>query len=175
MNELHKLDCAVPTIRAASWLRLHWRALLVGVVALLGLAAWVGWEVFGLHVDDPMGYTSASAVKDYIGIPPPASAIHIHTAGYEQGMEFSHFVRFEAPVGDCVAYAQKVAHGMPPTADGVVRFDRSLISYERSKLPNSTWFDLFDLPDTKNIVGADPGAKVWVDQSRGVFYFYEGF
>lgn len=155
------------------WLGHHWRRVLLILVGLLGLTALAGWEVFGLHADDSTGYSSPSAVQAYTGVAPPASAVHIHTAGYRQGMDFSHYVRFEAPVTDCIAYAQKVTHSTPLTVNGALMLGPSFIREEQRDLPNCwTWFDL---PTAMNVIGATPGAAVWVDQSRGVFYFYEGF
>ena len=159
--------------RAAKWLGRHWRSVLTALIVLLGLAAWAVWEVVGLHVEDSSGYSSAVAVKNYTGIPPPTSAVHIRRAGYRQGMAFSRYVRFEAPVADCLAYAQKVTHGMPLTANGGVILGPSWIHEEQRNLPHCILW--FDLPNATNVVGASPGADVWVDQLRGVFYFYDGF
>jgi hypothetical protein len=158
--------------RIRNWFGPHPKVL-IGIVGFLGVVAWAGWRFFGLHVDNPTGYSSPATVLGYTGFPPPPSAIHIRTAGFSEGMAFSHFVRFEAPVADSIAYAQKIAHGKPLAVDDPGGRYQSFVFDEQKYIPNLTaWFDL---PSAKNVVGAEPGPQVWVDQSRGVFYFYLGF
>lgn len=153
------------------FLRRWWPLLLVPVVLLAGIC-WAGWSFLRLQVNDPIGNSSPAIVQEYTGVAPPPEASNIRTAGHSKGMIWSHYVRFEAPVPVCLAYAQKVVHGNPLTTnftqltDGVIQNDRRL-------LLNMNWFDL---PNATNLVGADSeGSTVWVDQDRGVFYFFAGF
>src|SRR4051812_29697918 len=86
---------------ASRWWPL-WIPVLVAAAISLGV-----WRFFSLHVEEPQGYSSAGTVKKYTGILPPPQASHIQTAGFSEGMVFSHYVRFEAPVDVCTAYATR--------------------------------------------------------------------
>src|SRR5262249_53809873 len=104
-------------------------------------------------------------------VPVPAQAAHIKTAGFSQGMVFSHYVRFEAPVDVCLAYAKQVAHGAELTPESPDVLD-SIIRKDRPRFRDLSWFDLAGAGD---LIGAHPGVFVWVDRARGVFYFFDGF
>lgn len=152
--------------------RRWWPLLAVPLIVVVGLGlAW--WWFNRLQVNDPVGASSPAMVQEYTDVAPPAEASNIRTAGFSQGMVWSHYVRFEAPVPVCLAYARRVAHGMQLTANFAQLDVGIIIQKDRRRLPNMNWFDL---PNAANLVGADyEGKTVYVDQSRGVFYFFAGF
>jgi hypothetical protein len=155
----------------------HWayrrRYWIIGAtIAAVVAGGFIYWEACCTHVDNPSGYSTAADVQDYLEFPIPTSASHIRTAGWRHGMGFSRFIRFEAPVADCLGYALRIAKGKPLTKDGAP-WGGTFLTDEQRYIPGLlVWFDV---GSAKDLVGAEPGPMIGVDQLRGVFYYYEGF
>jgi hypothetical protein len=167
---------AFPTFRRVA--RRFW-PLLLGLAVVAATVTFTVWRWSSLRVDDPAGFSSPSVVTQYTGVAPPAQATHIRTAGYSHGPIYSHYIRFEAPANVCLVYAQQLAAGSklipaePDCMDSVLTHDRTLLTH----------LGWFDLPRATNLVGATSGAtsgptagaSIYVDQSRGIFYYFNGF
>src|SRR5205814_5957766 len=126
--------------RACSFVRRRWPLLVVPLIIVAGL--WVALRRFNsLRVDEPTGYSAASKVEGYTGVPVPAQSVHIKTAGFSKGMIFSHYVRFEAPVEVCLAYAKQVARGAELTPASPDAMD-SILAMNRPRFRDLSWFDL---------------------------------
>lgn len=127
--------------------------------------------------DHPLTHDQASKAKD-IDFPLPASCSNVYYALYGEWVAYERLVRFEAPITDCVAHI-----------DAVLKWDDRIYhrtnSYTRIHVqaiaPKPTiwlksvpWFD----PDkiTDGIYVGSVGShvpEIWVDLTRGVFYFHE--
>lgn len=138
----------------------------------LATVALFAWVLFGFHIDEPSGFVTATQAAAYTGLPLPPEAKNIRMAGYRQWIEEAQYVRFEAPVDVCLAYAAKVVASPDPlpAADDHLR-----VSAAKPLRPKAFRdFSWFDLDKATNVVsgGGNTGlfTTVWVDRDRGVFY-----
>jgi hypothetical protein len=140
-------------------------AMVLAAAVLFGL-----WEMFARHVDEGRPGSRAE-VTAFTSVPPPPQAAKIWVASYGEGpMAFSHYVRFEAPPAVCRAYAAAVVPGAT-----LSRPDDNSVALDLEIFKNMSWFDL---GQATTLVGARgsmprPNIHVWVDTTRGVFYFME--
>lgn len=127
--------------------------------------------------DHPLSYDQALKAKD-IDFPLPSSCSNVCYAMYADWQAYTRMVRFEAPVTDCVAHI-----------DVALKWDDRMYhrtnSYTRTRvqrvpavsagwLKSAKWFD----PDkiTDGIYVGPSGShvpEIWVDLTKGVFYFIE--
>lgn len=88
-------------------------------------------------------------------------------------MEMKEYIRFEAPVDQCVFFAENVLKAQL----GNVGADATLRSFDGSDVPRSdprpldvSWFDVRRV--RRGLIGGQQyGPRVWVDLDRGVFYY----
>lgn len=140
-------------------------------LVLAALAVFGLWDMFGLHVDEGRPGSPAE-VTAFTSIPPPRQATKIWVASFEDGggWGFSHYVRFEAPPAICCQYAAAILPGIVPS--GSDNFHPSL---DPDIFKSMSWFDL---GNAVTLIGASgrnprPNIHVWIDTTRGVFYFME--
>jgi hypothetical protein len=129
------------------------------------------WQLTVLHVTEPAGPVSLAEAQSLTDIKLPASAVHVRIAGYSQWVQYEHFMRFEAPVADCLSVAAAVVPGqeLEPVDDADRLADQG--PTRKDVFRNFNWFDL---SKSRNLVCAGFGPNtpmVWVDLDRGVFYY----
>lgn len=139
-------------------------------VAVLGVVGWFAWSLFGFHVTESRGPISASKAESITGLKVPPAAKNIRAAGYSQWIEYAQYLRFEAPADVCLRYASMVVPGATQPADEYeLKDDARLVRADA--FDDFSWFDL---DKGQNVItkGGGPGQpQVWVDQTRGVFYY----
>jgi len=152
----------------------RWVAFVAGCVLCAGCV----WAIFLPHETK----TSQPVTLDHAGgcpIPLPPTAHSIQFYERSQFNFFSEFVRFEAPVDDCIEHVQSVRAAWGKEVDYLRdRFGplRSLaepppartIAQERGV----TWFDPQNIREGLAAGGGGSGIPmIWVDTERGVFYY----
>jgi hypothetical protein len=140
-------------------------------VAVLGLIVWFAWSLFGRHVSEPRGPISASKAESMLGIRVPPEAKNIRAATYSQWMEYAQYMRFEAPVDICLRYAALVVPGaatQPADEYDLIFNARPL---RADAFEDFGWFDLAKAQNVATAGGGPSQPQVWVDPTRGVFYY----
>jgi hypothetical protein len=140
--------------------------------------------------EPPMFATGAEATKA-CGIKLPAEARNVQVVTRKEWLEYEEYVRFEGPVSACLSHASDVVDGEPllPVPASQLQPRNGLPSTAASEGPIQPgnfgprpiglgpapgWFDL---SSAINVVGAGGGSRkpqVWVDQTRGVYYYHLG-
>lgn len=140
-------------------------------VAVLSFVGWVAWSLFGFHVIEPHGPINASQAESITGLRLPPEAKNIRAAKYGQWAEYAQYLRFEAPVDVCLRYASTVAPGAAtqPADESDLKDDARLIRPEA--FDDFSWFDLDTAQNVATAGGGPSEPQVWVDQTRGVFYY----
>lgn len=130
------------------------------------------------HYDTPLTFTQAMKEKD-IGIPLPKSAHNINYAMYADGQTYERFVRFEAPVEDCIKHIDVVLAWHDKMFKRTSSYDPRHISsvapHGGDKTMGPTpWFDV-DKTVNGLYIGEDEMLKpqIWIDLDRGIFYFMD--
>jgi hypothetical protein len=138
---------------------------------VLGVIVWFAWALFGLHVTEPRRPITVSRAESITDLELPREARNIRAASYSWGVEYSQYLRFEAPPEVCLRYASTVApRAATRPAD---EFDlRNGAHLTRSGVfDDFSWFDLEKAQDVVTAGGGPSQPEVWVDQTRGVFYY----
>jgi dienelactone hydrolase len=138
---------------------------------------WIS-ELYGSRVVvETLSPVSLAMARTNCPIPLPDSATRIQYAAWSQGVGYEVYVRFEAPISDCLEHATNV---LQPYAK---QSGSSIVSWAAASppedFPKSEAFDLqwFDISRfARGVVfslGNHWGPVVWVDTSRQCFYFID--
>jgi hypothetical protein len=140
-------------------------------LAILGVVVWFVWSLFGFHVSEPGGPISAAKAQSMLGVQVPPEAKNIRAATYSQLVEYAHYLRFEAPVDVCLRYAETVVPGATTKPADEYDLAGNARPLRAGAFDDFSWFDL-DMAQHVVTAGGGPSQpKIWVDQSRGVFYY----
>lgn len=137
---------------------------------------------FGAEVirsERPMSLAEARAIFRH---PYPDSAKNIRYAHFREWIGYETFLRFEAPVEDCLAFAEKIIadshayHGITDPLKPQLNplkgpVEHSLVKSQDLK---NDWFDIENIHqglESRN--GPSHSPKVWIDTERGVCYIWE--
>jgi len=142
----------------------------VGRLCVVGVVVWIGWECGGLHVTDSYAPITAAKAESITGLKLPPEATNIRAASYNQWIELAQYIRFEAPVDVCLRYASSIAGPMTHRADEYELKDGVRL-LRAETFEDFSWFDLDKAKDVVSAGGGPSVPEVWVDQSRGVFYY----
>ena len=136
--------------------------------------------------EPPMFATAAEAIKA-CGIKLPAEARNVRVVTRKEWLEYEEYVRFEGPVSACLSHASDVVKGEPllPIPSSGLQRQAGPIMFPPPAPPRKGdplsagigqepgWWDL---SSAINVVGAGGDApdkpQVWVDQTRGVYYYH---
>ena len=128
--------------------------------------------------DTPISY--AQAIKeDDIDFPLPAASHNINYAMYGDWQAYQRFVRFEAPVEDCIRHIDVVLawnDKMYKRISSYPRIEVASVEPHRgdSMMGPVPWFDVDKIRHGIYVGKASSHTpEIWVDRDRGVFYFYE--
>ena len=165
--------------------------LIITVVILLLGAAVLGLGWWGLHpqIDETSGpVTREAAIKILSSELLPVSAydIEYHCEHVEVSPTFEICVRFRAPLRDCMMVAHKMVAGIgsepvrvpmsPKLAVKLLPSD-PFDAVSHPKLPNNPdlphWFDPNHIE--KGVMagkGYEGEPQIWIDEERGIFYYY---
>jgi len=150
----------------------------IAFVAVLVILASFVWAIFLPHETK----TSQSVSLDHAGgcpIPLPPTASNIQFYKHVQFNFFSEFVRFEAPVDDCIKHIESVRAAWGKEFDYLrYRFEPAR-SLDEPPMPQTlaqergvTWFDPHNIRKGLTAGGGGSGIpNIWVDTERGVFYY----
>lgn len=140
-------------------------------VAVLGVVVWLVWPLFGFHVTESRGPVTASKAELITGLKLPPEATNIRAASYSQWVEYAQYLRFEAPAEVCLRYAFTVAPGAAtqPADDSDLKNGARPI--RSGAFDDFSWFDLDKAQNVITAGGGPSRPQVWVDQTRGVFYY----
>lgn len=125
----------------------------------------------------PMTHENAIAVSP---IPLPESASNIYIATYRHWIALSQYVRFDAPVSDCISHVHVVTNHLRNNKDLRTTIEYTTGSpleerftpygFKRGALP---WFDVTNIAEGiktfKHRRSWD--AEMWIDKGRGRFYY----
>lgn len=143
----------------------------IGRIAVIAVVAGVAWSLFGVQVSEPRGPITASQAQSILGIKLPPEAKNIQAASDSQWIEYEQYLRFEAPVGVCLRYASVIVPGAttrPIDRSELVRMSRPL---RAGAFKEFNWFDLAQAHNLITMGGGPSKPQVWVDRTRGVFYY----
>lgn len=167
--------------------RITVRCVVVGTIVLFLLAILGAYLYVNHLVSTPMvwqtsGPTPLQEASTRCPIPLPATATNIQYAAYRRWQAYEAFVRFEAPVVDCLAHVDKINKlhmDHHPPSDVRIRWkpiDPAALVLKVSGLPSSmktSWFDLQRIQRGQWIKGGGSHVPaVWVDEDRGLFYYH---
>ena len=158
-------------------------ALLIAVVAgglclsVLTIQRWIGVpELRRADVVMSIIPQPAEEARPGCPIPLPETAANVQYAVWSFGEVVQSWIRFEAPVADCLAHAESLVAPFPdlegyavtttPIAD-----DTGVLCVLDPTEVDLTWFD--DCQDATGMVFRVTGGRapvIWVDTENGVFY-----
>ena len=141
------------------------------LVLLFSVGLFWFWEAIRLHVDE-VRPGSPAEVAEFTSVAPPSQATKIRVASFQEsgGWGFAHYVRFEASPAICSRYAAAVVPGATLSAS-----DNFHASLDPDVFKDMSWFDVGHAGTLLHARGnmPRPNMHVWVDTTRGVFYFME--
>jgi hypothetical protein len=138
---------------------------------VLGVIALFAWAMFGLHVSEPAGTITAAEAESIAGIKVPAEATNIRAASYTQSVEYTQYLRFEAAPDVCLRFAASLVPGKPLQSPDAYAPGSSVPAHHTSRFKDLSWFDLATAHDVVTAGGGPSTPQVWVDRTRGVFYY----
>jgi hypothetical protein len=152
------------------------RRVKVAVVFIL-LASFV-WTIFFPHettTSQPVSLDQAEGCP----IPLPPTARNIQFYKWWQFNFFREFVRFEAPVADCIKHIASVRVAWGNEFDYLRNDFEPVHNLEKPPMPSClahergvTWFDPQNIRKGLTAGGGGSGIPtIWVDTERGVFYY----
>lgn len=147
------------------------RSWLVRTVVLAAIG-WFLWSMFGLHVHEPPGPISVETAAALASIPIPPEAKNIRFAGFSHWIQYEQYLRFEAPVEVCLRHAAVIVPGKTLQPADAFQLRPERFPVDKNVFRKFDWFDLGGIG--QNVVEAGGGPSeptVWVDQTRGVFYY----
>jgi hypothetical protein len=142
-----------------------------GRFCVLGIIIWIGWVYCGVHVTDSYGPISASKAESITGLKVPPEAANIRAATFHQWIETAQYLRFEAPVDVCLQYASLVNSGPVTQRADEYSLKDGVHLLRPEVFGDFSWFDLDKAQDVVTDGGGPSVPQVWVDRSRGVFYY----
>jgi hypothetical protein len=151
----------------------------IAILAALSFVGFIVWSLFFPHIVRTSGPVSLDQAKD-CPIPLPASARNIQYYRRIQFNFFIEFVKFEAPVQDCLGHVKTVQDDWRKTFDehnfyplgpsGPIKEPpmRCYLAEEQGV----TWFDRETIQEgiTVGSVGSC-APMIWIDTKRGIFYY----
>jgi hypothetical protein len=140
-------------------------------VAVLGLVVWFVWSLFGFHVTESRGPITASKAESITDLKLPPEAKNIRAAKYSQWIEYAQYLRFEAPVDVCLRYASTVAPGAATQPADEFDLKNGARPIRSGAFDDFSWYDLDKAQNVVTAGGGPSQPQVWVDQTRGVFYY----
>lgn len=140
-------------------------------VAMLGVVVWFVWSLFGFHVTESRGPITASKAERITGLKLPPEAKNIRAASHSQWVQYACYLRFEAPVDVCHRYASTVAPGAATQPADEFDLKNGARLIRSDAFDDFSWFDLDKAQNAITAGGGPSQPQVWVDQSRGVFYY----
>jgi hypothetical protein len=140
-------------------------------VAVLGVIVWFLWSLFGFHVTESRGPINASKAESITGLTLPREANNIRAASYSQWIEYGQYLPFETPVDVCLHYASTVAPGAATEQADEIDLKNGARLVRPGTFDDFTWFDLDKAQNVVTAGGGPSRLQVWVDQTRGVFYY----
>lgn len=151
---------------------------IAGIAVALFLTACSRGPEYKKRYDTPLTYAQAIREKD-IHIPLPASSHNINYAMYADWQAYQQFVRFEAPVEDCIRYIDLVLEWDDKIHKRKSSYPRLTVTGASpldgdSMMGSIPWFDVNKIRHgiyTGKASSHTP--EIWVDTDRGIFYFYE--
>jgi hypothetical protein len=165
---------------------IKWAVYGIGILCALALVA-IGAFVlmmfmsFGtpskIIVDKPQTYNQARK-RCPISLPPTASDIQY--AMYGDWQIADHYVKFRAPVEDCIDNARVViAKNKKDHPQRRSDFDHTFEFVRKPASPDSTflgklpWFDIGNITNGISLGGdGDMQPHIWIDKDRGIFYYH---
>ena len=140
-------------------------------VAILGVIVWFVWSLIGFHVTESRGPITASKAESITDLKLPPEAKNIRAASYSQWMEYAQYLRFEAPVDVCLHYASTIVPGaaIQPADEFDLKNGARLL--RSGAFDDFSWFDLDKAESVVTAGGGPSRPQVWVDRTRGVFYY----
>ncbi len=166
---------AVPASRNLSiWVGLRLLAIGLAIPAMLVVGRLLDpfrrVDVFQSRV--PLSLAEARNISQ---LPFPDSAKSIWYASFSQFVAYEAIARFEAPVADCLAFADRVVAESDAEARGAERSKLDGLgdgSIAEPSLLKADWFDIQSMGrGVARGSGPHRGPKVWIDMQRGVCYY----
>ena len=151
----------------------------VAVVIIGGFSALFicGFAPTKVISDSPQTYKEA---KKHIPIHLPETATAIQYASYGEWQIYEGFIKFQAPVNDCIANARFVIEEnqkrLPQRKSDLDQEFRPIVksfSPTSNYLGTLPWFDVDKI--SKGIaIGADGDSQphIWIDTEKGIFYYH---
>jgi hypothetical protein len=154
---------------------------LLSIPLLLVLMTKGGSMDYQQRFDAPLTYQQASSEPD-IQFPLPPYSRHINYAAYADWQVAGEFVRFEAPVEDCLRHVETVTAWLNRSYGRQMRWKQDEINdssdplevHQETLLGQLTWFEVHRVRNgihLKELSDSTP-PQMWVDLDAGVFYFW---
>jgi hypothetical protein len=105
------------------------------------------------------------------GLKVPPEATNIRAASHSLWVEYAQYLRFEAPVDVCLRYASTLVRGPTTKPDSELDLTDDARSVRADAFDDFSWFDLDKAQDVVTAGGGPSQPQVWVDRTRGVFYY----
>lgn len=140
-------------------------------ITVVGGIIWLLWSFLGLHVSEPRGPITATKAESITGIRVPPEAKNIRAASYRQWIEYAQYLRFEAPVDVCLRFASTIVPGATTQPADEYDLARNAHPIRAGAFDDLSWFDLEKAQNVVTAGGGSSQPQIWVDQTRGVFYF----
>ena len=161
---------------------------IIGIAAFILLGVSVAYKIVAF-ARDPFG--PATIIREEIPltverarakdcpIPLPDSARNVQFDFYCEFIDLDMLVRFEAPAGECRAFAQQLVdtHRTEEKRPSIKVSFESISSPPKDDLKDTEfgpvpWFDVASISEgVTAIVPVGNYAQIWIDDKRGVFYF----
>lgn len=139
-----------------------------------------GWGTPAIRkplVHQSPGPQALKAAREHCPIPLPDSASNVQYVHWSFGSATQAFVRFEAPVSDCLTHAESLLAAHHDEQDASVTATRAveeppLLCVLDPTEVDLSWFDLAEFSGGVVFGVADSRAPmVWVDTNHGRFYY----
>ena len=129
-----------------------------------------------VRADKPLSLADAQRRKE-TDFPFPASATNIHYAVYQDWQAFEYLVRFDAPLADCLATISRALTWHERGQHGATVYQTVPLA-TITPLPASSWLHPVTwwdgaVVDQGFFAGEESSHKptIWVDSTRGIFYY----
>jgi hypothetical protein len=141
----------------------------IALTAIILFFAYASWELFFPHTYEPKQSSPADAER-ITSFAPPTEARNIRVAEFRHFQQFVQYLRFEAPPDVCLRYAESIADIKLHPIDGG-QLENDARPFPPRVFSDFSWFDLDAAKDVVSAGGGPSIPCVWVDRSRGVFYY----
>jgi hypothetical protein len=129
------------------------------------------------RLDSPLTYQEAINEPD-LKFPLPPTCRNVTYAAYADWQIGGTFVRFEAPVTDCLTHVDTVIAWYDRNSKVTSRFLRAQIGPDgnfpqefKMKGVEITWFDVHRIKKGLHVAAGSQKPQMWVDLDLGVFYY----